>query len=271
MSIVPNRINGIDLCGVQEYKPGAVDFKKVKEAGFEFVYAKSSQYSKTKDFTFDSLVDRARDAGLRVGAYHFCSHDSDPEAQAEHFFRASNGLGRLPGELPPMGDWEFCTSSVYVPPKYPLGHPAHCINWGERFMKRVTELWYPDNARMQVPRLPTLYTYPNYAGRHQPQLSASTLGIYPLTYASYKSEPDGKGGYKLVGWLPKESQGPLHKIPGPWADWKLWQYSGNNGLRVPGVPGDCDRQLFNGSQGDWAEFLGLCRPVHQSDPKEVIE
>jgi len=259
--IVPNRINGIDLCPTIQVN---VDFKKVKDHGFEFVYIKSSQYSKTSVGAFSKYLDRARDAGLRVGAYHFCSHDTEPEAQAQFFFRASGGLGSKSGELPPMVDWEFCTPSNYKP------HPFHCVNWAERFMKTATELWYPDNENRIIKRLPTLYTYPNYAKTHQPSLQASVLGIYPLCYASYASKPDGKGGFKLIPWLPNESQEALHKVPMPWAGNRLWQYSGNNGLPVPGISGDCDRQLFNGSSGDWAEFLGLQRPVHQT-VKEVVE
>ncbi len=59
---------------------------------------------------------------------------------------------------------------------------------------------------------------------------------------------------------------------GPWEAWEgyegytrsrfwLHQYSGNNGKKVPGVIPDCDRQVFYGTAGDFAEFRGLVRPV----------
>lgn len=258
MVLAPGRINILDMCGIQDDPYGVrearVNMQAIKDAGFEGVYLKSSQYSKTKDFSFQSLRDRAWKAGLAVGAYHFCSHDTEPEPQAEYFYRQSEGLGQDMGDLPPMIDWEFCTPSKYNP------HPFHCVNWLERMAKHVTELWYPGNIHRKCPRLPVLYTYPNYAATHQPALQKSVVGIYPLCLASYKSDSKGK----LVPWLPKETDQPFVEVPQPWAKWTLWQYSGNNGAPVPGVPGDCDRQVFYGSQGDWAEFRGLVRPVHQS-------
>lgn len=261
--IVEGRINGIDLCSIQDAVP--INYKAVADAGFHFAYVKCSQYSSTRDHKYRKLVDGLLSAGLRVGAYHFCAHDTDPERQAEFFFRASEGLGQKAGELPPMMDWEFCT-----PSKYP-NHPKHCVTWIKKFARKVTELWYPDNAHRRIPRLPVLYSYPNYCGTHQPALSEEVeLGEFPLCYASYKSKPNGKGSYELVPWLPSPEQGPLHAIPKPFTRWTLWQYSGDKGLRVPGISVDCDRQLFNGSQGDWAEFLGMIRPVHQTE-KDVID
>ena len=38
------------------------------------------------------------------------------------------------------------------------------------------------------------------------------------------------------------------------------QYSGTAGYWTPGIDQDCDRNVFFGSQGDWAEFRGLDRP-----------
>lgn len=264
--VVPNRINLLDMCAIQDdpYASGQhlVDFQKVKKAGFEGVYLKSSQYSKTRDYCFESMRDRALAAGLRVGAYHFCAHDTDPKEQMEYFYRVSGGLGKKPGELPPMLDWEFCTPSKYK------DHPAHCVRWIEEASHYAEGRWYPDNDRMRIRRFPVVYTYPFYASGHQPELKGSgdTLGTYPLCLASYKSDHKGQ----LVPWLPLEDQTSLHPVPLPWLQNRLWQYSGNKGLKVPGVPGDCDRQLFNGTSGDWAEFLGLDRPAHQTI-KEIKE
>lgn len=250
--IVPNRVNGIDLCYLQDTPP--LDAKKIKEAGFEFAYVKSSQYSSTRDNRFNSLVDRLRMAGLAVGAYHFCAHDTDPEKQAEFFFRASEGLGQKPGELPPMIDWEFCTPSKYNP------HPLHCVKWLQKFASKAKELWYE-----RVPRFPVIYTYPYYSNGHQPALSeAGDLSKYPLCFASYKGVSDGRG-YRLVPWLPTEDANPFAAIPKPWSKWTLWQYSGNNGLKVPGISFDCDRQLFNGTSGEFQDFLGIVKPVHQTE------
>lgn len=260
--VVEGRINGLDLCGsIQKI----TDAKAIKDAGFEYVYVQSSRYSSTPELSFEKTVDLLRTAGLRVGAYHFCSHDTDPVKQAEFFYKASRGLGSKPGELPPMVDWEHCT-----PQRYP-NHPQHCVDWVTQNLQSVTRLWYPDNHDRVIRRYPVLYSYPVYCGSHQPALACSRLNEYSLCYASYKSVYDeSKKAHVLVGWLPTAEQGPLHKLPEPFTNWTLWQYSGNNGLAVPGIRGDCDRQVFSGSSADFARFCGINR-VHEVNEWKVKE
>ncbi len=245
--VIPDRINGLDLCSLQ----WPVDYQKVKDAGFSFAYIKSSQYSRIMDYRFSAHMAGFKSVGMAVAPYHFCSHDTDPEEQAEFFYRASGGLGSKPGELPPMMDWEFCT-----PSKYP-DHPQHCVTWIERFAARVTKLWYPDNSDLLLAgfpaRLPVLYTYPFYAAGHQPQLGGSGLAKYPLCYASYST-----------GTALQPDRIPDHKLPSPWTTWTICQHKGNDG-RVPGVKGACDMQVFNGNSADWAAFRGINRP-HKEEP-----
>lgn len=230
--IIPNAINGIDVSWNQRH----LDARKVAAAGFKFAYVQSSKYSKGKDPSFGDLVGKLRDAGLRVGAYHFCSHDTDPRAQADHFAEASGLLGSKPGELPPMVDWEFCT-----PTKYP-NHPNHCVTWAENFCQQVKFNWYGVDDK----RLPCIYTYPVYGLNHQPALKGSVLGVYPLAYASYPGRKE---------YVPDDiSELPFHPVLQPWAEATLCQYSGNNGATVPGI-GTCDRQAYLGK--DFDSFCGL--------------
>lgn len=236
-AIIQGQINGIDVSSVQKN----LDANAIRDAGFEFAYVKASQYSSTPDLQFDTLVDRLRAAGLRVGAYHFCSHSTDPVTQAEFFYRASGGLGSEPSELPPMIDWEFCT-----PQNYP-DHPGHCVDWLVKFAKRCKEKWYGHSDR-----LPIIYSYPSYCSNHQPALETSALNEYPLCFASYGPGPG----------IPPMSKIPFHKLPLPWTDWVLCQYSGNNGVDVPGV-GVCDRQVFNGDRAAWDAFCGI---TNQAQP-----
>ncbi len=249
--VVPDAKNGIDLCGEFQYP---VNARKIKEAGFDYAYVQSSRYSGQRAANFDKLVDELRGAGLSTGAYHFCSVGSDPKEQAGFFFMASGGLGKLPGELPPLADWEHCTPSLYK------NHPQHCVSWIVAFMKESTRLWYGDNPS----RFSSLYTYPDYCSRHQPSLSAEVgLGEYPLCWASYRQD----------GSVPVSAKAaPSHSIPAPFSRWSLCQYSGNNGKPVPGVPGACDRQVFHGSSAEWADFIGLRRDVSQisHDVKEDV-
>jgi len=218
-----------------------LDFGKAYDAGFRFAYIKASQYSSGRDTAFHELASQLRDAGFAIGAYHFCSHDSDPEQQMEHFYAASKGLGSNPGELPPMLDWEYCTPSKYQ------NHPQHCVDWLGRALEKADDLWYPN----QSPRVPCVYTYPYYAKQHQPGLALqSTFGTgVPLCLASYTP------GTVLAN----AEQIPSHQVPKPWLRATLCQHNGNDG-RVPGIPGACDMQVALMSQGEWDEFLGIKKP-----------
>lgn len=249
--------DGIDLCSLQ-CAGGDPDFDRVKQAGFSFVYIKCTQYSGIRDHAFPRLRDAAKKAGLHVGAYHFCSQSgmtenggyvmTDPEAQMEFFHNTSEGLGSLPGELPPMIDWEFCTK--------PTKH--QCVTWLHKAASAAEALWYPQNNHVEMleagwkPRFPVIYTYPNYAATHQPELGEEDgLKQYPLCYASYKS-----AGQKLLPWYPQAGEAPLHKVPKPWERALLVQYSGNNGIKVAGIQADCDRQVFTGTKEEWDAFIG---------------
>lgn len=63
------KIPGIDVSRWQ----GNIDFRKVKEAGYEFVILKAGGSDKGfyKDRTFDRNYENATNAGLNVGAYYF--------------------------------------------------------------------------------------------------------------------------------------------------------------------------------------------------------
>lgn len=254
--IIQDAINGIDVTPSIQTR---IDWSKVKAAGFEYVYIQSSRYSSVREPNFYKYVAAAQSAGLWAGAYHFCSHDTDPTKQAEFFYSASAGLGRTPGELPPLADWEFCTAGAYRAPKYPLGHPAHCVDWIEKFLERCDSLWGVGPFCSSFYGT-GIYTFPAYANRHQPALSASSLGKRWLCYASYKPGP----------WMPKDqAMVPVHPTPAPWSTPKLVQYSGDKGLPVPGVVGACDRQVFKGTGADWDRFRGIGRRT-DSVERQVI-
>jgi hypothetical protein len=126
--------------------------------------------------------------------------------------------------------------------KFPLGHPAHCVDWIVKASEETEELFN---------RIPVVYTYPNYAATHQPALE--TLGLYLNTvdfcYASYSSKR---------AYVPKStSELPFHMVPRPFHAPVLVQYSGNDGAKVPGVSSACDRMVYMCSENLWNEFLLL--------------
>ncbi len=219
-----NGIELVDMCSLQA--PDRVDFNKVRDSGIRGVYFKASQYSASDDPTFAVGVERAMAAGLVCGAYHFAYCGSDAIKQMEHFYKASGGLGSLPGELPPMLDWEFAVNGSDGKPLTKSG----TVLWLAAALDHMWSLWYARGERR-----PTAYTYPFFADERQPWLSqVQTLASYPLTLAAYPS---------------------ITKIPKPWDRVTIHQYVGNGG-KVPGVPVDCDRDRFLGTEEEFQAFLG---------------
>ena len=75
---------GID---VSEWQ-GNIDFDKVKEAGIEVVYIKSSEGSDYIDHYFEVNYRKAKESGLKIGFYHFVTARSIEEAESEARFFA---------------------------------------------------------------------------------------------------------------------------------------------------------------------------------------
>jgi len=67
---------------------------------------------------------------------------------------------------------------------------------------------------------------------------------YPLWLAQYRSVTSP--------WAPSSEADMPRGYP-----WKVLQYSGDHGFRVPGIPVDCDRNLFKGSEEDLRDWFGL--------------
>src|SRR5205823_2905645 len=94
---------------------GAVDFKRVFQAGQKRVYLKLTEGVTFDDPTFADFRKRARAAGLKVGAYHFARGvpaGNSAKDEAEHFLR------KLPSptnkDLRPALDLEFKDPSAAV-------------------------------------------------------------------------------------------------------------------------------------------------------------
>ncbi|HET9654066.1 MAG TPA: GH25 family lysozyme [Kineosporiaceae bacterium] len=94
-------VQGIDVSNHQ----GAVDWPRVKAAGYRFAYVKASEGRTFTDPEYAALSAGARRAGLRVGAYHFFTFCSPGADQARLFLQVSGG--HQAGDLPPVVDLEF--------------------------------------------------------------------------------------------------------------------------------------------------------------------
>lgn len=81
-------IVGVDLSAHN----GDVDFQKVAEAGVSFVFLKATEGTTFRDSKFRKNYFAARDAGLKVGAYHFFRFDSDGYDQGRNFLETVDSL-----------------------------------------------------------------------------------------------------------------------------------------------------------------------------------
>lgn len=61
---------------------GDINFRKVKQGGYEFVFIKATEGVKFVDSKFDRNYKKAKKAGLKIGAYHFFRFDRDGVDQA---------------------------------------------------------------------------------------------------------------------------------------------------------------------------------------------
>ena len=73
---------GIDVSQWQGY----IDYKKVKEAGIEVVYIKSSEGTDFKDPYFETNYENAKRNNLKIGFYHFVRARNTAEAEEEARF-----------------------------------------------------------------------------------------------------------------------------------------------------------------------------------------
>lgn len=80
---------GIDVSGYQ----GNINYSKVKQAGIEIVYMKSSEGSNYVDSHFERNYTEAKRNGLKVGVYHFLTARSvaQAETQAQFFVSLISG------------------------------------------------------------------------------------------------------------------------------------------------------------------------------------
>ncbi|PJI09497.1 MULTISPECIES: GH25 family lysozyme [Clostridium] len=80
-------MKGIDIYSGQ----GSVDFSKVKSSGVDIVYIKATEGVTYTDRTVLEFYKRAKDAGFKVGFYHFL-RNNNPINEAEHFLSAISGM-----------------------------------------------------------------------------------------------------------------------------------------------------------------------------------
>jgi len=219
----PGRVDFIDVSQVQ----ASIDFAAVKAAGFEAVIVKASEGLAYCDPRAEENLARARDAGLLTAVYAFARpSQGKPREQARKLWDCLGSLapGRLVLDLETRPD-----------------------GWSNEQVVGFAEEYSDEQRILDGGSSPWVYSYVSFLMALGPALTRSGLGECPLWVAQYRST--------TTPWAPSATQQPNVLVP--WRDWAAWQYSGNGGYRVPGVPGDCDRNVFNGTLADLRRAFGL--------------
>lgn len=181
------------------------DADAVRAAGFTFAFCKATEGLRGRDPTYQRHTTALRGAGLYLGAYGFAHvSQGQPRAQARHLYDTATADGRHVVRC--VMDLEDC----------PPGTPWQAL--------RDFAHEYLDELRA-TGGLPVFYLPESWVS-HFPG-----MGV-PLWVAQYRSTTSA--------WAPTAEQVRAKLI----GDVAAWQYSGNAGYRVPGIPVDCDRNVL---------------------------
>ena len=106
-----NSTIGVDVSAYQ----ADINMNMLKDQNIEFIYIKATEGSVHKDARFAENWKNAEEAGLRSGAYHFFSYDSEGKTQAENFIEQVGPY--LKGRLLPVVDVEYYGDKEQNPPE----------------------------------------------------------------------------------------------------------------------------------------------------------
>lgn len=194
-------IRGIDISTHQK----EIDFKKVKDAGFEFVMIRLGYRGSVQGLLFEDAwaqrnYEGAIAAGLKVGGYFFSQSISPEEAVAE----AQYALSIIDGwkvEMPIVYDWEFIQEGY----RTDVVDARMLTDCTKAFCETVEKAGYK----------PMLYFNPSQSRK---QMHLAELTDYGFWLAMYSDEMTYE--YKV----------------------DMWQYSCTG--KVPGINGNVDINLY---------------------------
>ncbi|MFK3980797.1 GH25 family lysozyme [Micromonospora sp. NPDC050397] len=207
---------------------GTINWASVAGAGTDFAYARASLGSGYTDPTFTANHNGAKSNGLYFGAYHFARPDqSSGRQQADYFLDRARVVndGRT---LPPMLDLEWGPASV--PTCFGLSQ-SEMVTWIDEFLDRV---------KTRTGRTAMIYTNRNW---WNPCVGSTSFGGHPLAHPCYCASPG--------------------TLANGWSRFTVWQYTSTGS--VPGVSGNVDQDVFNGSMADLQALATGSSPARDFD------
>lgn len=265
-----SRIHGADISRWQHPYNKLIDFKKMRDAGINFVMIKGSDTKEDSDalarkwFKIDR--DAAHAAGIYTGYYHYTILPNvatktliiqDAKAQAQKvLWRIASIGGLTEKDLPVALDIENkCVKlrSTNTCEKYASRNTVTI--WSETFLKIIKE---------KTGRTPILYSYSNFLESSMKR--SAELAQYPLWLAQYAVDPAGptnhpgmkNGGCYVHSWTAANCK----------AQWMMWQYTSCGIASKYGVPsGRLDLNVFRGT---YEAFAALRKGSWTPEPSDLM-
>ncbi len=132
-------VRGVDVSHHNSY----INWNQLRKENITFVYLKSTEGSNHQDRDYKKNYKVAKNAGLRVGTYHFYTFGRDGKKQAQHFIRNSTVKS---GDMIPAIDVEHS----------PVNRPC---NDKESYGKMIKELKNLEQALLKkYGKRPVIYT-----------------------------------------------------------------------------------------------------------------
>jgi lysozyme len=198
-----NKVKGIDVSNWQHN----IDWKQVKDAGYQFAFMKATEGVTYVDSYFDANRKGAQDAGLKVGYYHYFHPENSVAEQVKLF---TDVVGKAePDGLRMVIDAE----DPAMWRRYPVDQRVKMV---EDFLQGVKE-------KVGITPQVCIYCSPSFADEILG--NSPSLAKYSLWIANYGVDKP--------------------TIPDPWKKWDFWQYTSDG--RVPGIDGRVDLDVFNGT------------------------
>ena len=215
-------VRGLDVSDHQK----RIDWQAAKAAGYEFVYVKATQATRSRDPKFRSYIRGAQDAGLLVGAYHFAWPDADPRDAIDEAKNLADCLDNY--DLPPVLDVEG--GSIFG---------KQLLEWCDDFIRTI---------EASCGRYCVLYTSPAYYSMVKIKAWSELQCNRPLWVAHWDCEP----GDPTV-WQPHSKIGMSSpSLPPGFSGWDFWQF---DAAKVPFSEVLIDRNFFN---GDFEDLVAFC-------------
>ncbi|MCA9260481.1 MAG: glycoside hydrolase family 25 protein, partial [Planctomycetales bacterium] len=233
-------LSGIDVSRWQ----GSINWNSVRSAGVEFAFTKATEGVNYVDPRFHQNMQGAADAGVLIGPYHFCRVESYNGAA----FTTYNGGAFTPGSAPYLDAVSEANDFLAaILPYYATGS----------YLPPVAD----------VERLPDFATYSLERAfiSNWVQLFSDTiydaLGTRPIVYTSKSAAntyytPAVAAQHELweAWWKGTGTSNPPQPSDTPsWGDWLFWQWT--DSWSVPGVSGNVDGDVFEGSRADLESLL----------------